>query len=53
MPNGEVPIIDITEQNFSAVNRLKTSNDMLNQVFSCLAGCEIIHKIAVISKRFR
>jgi hypothetical protein len=35
------------------IDKLKNSTDMLNEVFSWLAGCDIIHKIALVNKRFR
>ncbi len=46
-------MINISKKVIPTLDRLKNSNDMLNEVFSYLAGCEIIHKIAVINKGFR
>ena len=53
MPNVLEEVIDTSKPVVLAVERLKKSNDMLNQVFSFLPGCEIIHAIAVINQRFR
>ena len=41
------------EKSFIVVEKLKNSNDMLNLVFSYLSGSDIIHRIAVVSRRFR
>ena len=53
MPNEVEEVIDTSKHSISTVEKLITSNDMLNEVFSFLPGCTIIHKIAVANKRFR
>ena len=53
MPNVVEEVVDTSQKVFSTLDRIKSSNDMLKEVFSYLAGCEIVHKIGVINKRFR
>jgi len=45
--------IDTARRADSALYMLKSSNDMLNQIFSYIPGYDIIHKFAVVDKRFR
>ena len=37
----------------TALERLLDSKDMINEVFSYLPGCVIVHKIAMLSSRVR
>ena len=42
-----------TEKKDPAVDRLTTSRDMMNEIFSFLPGYIVIHKVAIISKGIR